>query len=53
MTRGMNGYLEKDIKSVNLGNAEEGAFRDEVCFPMQVVCVGILGWVAESLLKLE
>ena len=48
----MNGYLEKDIKSVNLGNAE-GAFRDEVCFPMRVVCAGILGRVAESLLKLE
>ena len=48
-----NGYLEKDIGSVNLGNAEEGAFRDEVCFPVRVVCAGILGRVAESLLKLK
>ena len=49
----MNGYLEKDIRSVNLGNTEEGAFRDEVCFPVWVVCAGILGRVAELLLKLE
>jgi hypothetical protein len=49
----MHGYLEKNIGSVNLGYAEEGAFRDEVCFPVRVVCTCILGRVTESLLKLE